>query len=85
MLSGGVICLLDPQTRRLVRSERCHVALEPGRTSWTAVLDVVGLCPWDDAIAVTAAQVREVFQRLYAAGPWQSGDPPGFPAHGPAH
>ncbi|CAM5607416.1 hypothetical protein AQJ54_40335 [Streptomyces griseorubiginosus] len=31
-------------------------ALEQGRTSWTAVLDVVRLCPWDDIIAVTAAQ-----------------------------
>lgn len=51
-------------------------ALEPGRTSWTAMLDVVRLCPWDDAIAVTAAQIREVFQRLYVAGQWQIGDPP---------
>lgn len=51
-------------------------ALEPGRTSWTAMLDVVRLCPWDDAIAVTAAQVRDVFQRLYATGQWQIGDPP---------
>ncbi len=51
-------------------------ALEPGRTSWTAMLDVVRLCPWDDAITVTAAQVREVFQRLYVAGQWQIGDPP---------
>ncbi|MFE4690656.1 NF041680 family putative transposase [Streptomyces sp. NPDC056749] len=51
-------------------------ALEPGRTSWTALLDVVRLCPWDDAIAVTAAQVRDVFQRLYVTGQWQIGDPP---------
>ncbi|MFJ4783492.1 NF041680 family putative transposase [Streptomyces sp. NPDC088794] len=51
-------------------------ALEPGRTSWTAMLDVVRLCPWDDAIAVTAVQVREVFQRLCVAGQWQIGDPP---------
>ncbi|MEV7167246.1 NF041680 family putative transposase [Streptomyces microflavus] len=51
-------------------------ALEQGRTSWTAMLDVVRLCPWDDAIAVTAAQIREVFQRLYVAGQWQIGDPP---------
>lgn len=51
-------------------------ALEQGRTSWTAVLNVVRLCPWDDAIAVTATQVREVFQRLYVAGQWQIGDPP---------
>jgi hypothetical protein len=39
-------------------------AVEPGRTSWTAVLDVLRLRPWDDAIAVTAGQVREVFRRL---------------------
>ncbi|WP_413754734.1 NF041680 family putative transposase [Streptomyces sp. MMBL 11-3] len=51
-------------------------ALESGRTSWTAVLDVLRLRPWDDAIAVTAGQVREVFQRLYVAGQWQIGDPP---------
>uniref|UniRef100_UPI003D74C853 NF041680 family putative transposase n=1 Tax=Streptomyces sp. Tue6028 TaxID=2036037 RepID=UPI003D74C853 len=51
-------------------------ALEPGRTSWTAMLDVARLCPWDDEIAVTAVQVREVFQRLYVAGQWQIGDPP---------
>lgn len=51
-------------------------ALEPGRTSWTAVLDVLRLRPWDDAVAVTAVQVREVFQRLYVAGQWQIGDPP---------
>ncbi|MFC9534505.1 NF041680 family putative transposase [Streptomyces sp. NPDC056975] len=50
-------------------------ALEPGRTSWTAMLDVVRLCPWDDAIAVTAAQLRDVFRRLYVAGQWQIGDP----------
>jgi hypothetical protein len=35
-------------------------ALEPGRTSWTAVLDAVRLGPGDDNIAVTAAQVRDV-------------------------
>jgi hypothetical protein len=35
-------------------------ALEPGRTSWTAVLDAVRLGPDDDDIAVTAAQVRDV-------------------------
>ncbi|MEU9493292.1 NF041680 family putative transposase [Streptomyces sp. NPDC048215] len=51
-------------------------ALEQGRTSWTALLDVVRLCPWDDAIAVTAAQVRDVLQRLYVTGQWQVGDPP---------
>ena len=34
-------------------------ALEPGRTSWTAVLDAVRLGPDDDEAEVTAAQVRE--------------------------
>jgi hypothetical protein len=35
-------------------------ALEPGRTSWTAVLDAVRLGPGDDEAAVTAGQVRDV-------------------------
>jgi|SRR5579875_1266883 len=43
-------------------------ALEPGRTSWTAVLDAVRLGPDDDATAVTAAQAREVITRLVTAG-----------------
>ena len=38
-------------------------ALEPGRTSWTAVLDAVRLGPDDDDIAVTAGQVRDVITR----------------------
>jgi hypothetical protein len=50
-------------------------ALEPGRTSWTAVLDAVRLGPDDDDIAVTAAQVRDVIVRLIEAGHWQDGDP----------
>ena len=50
-------------------------ALEPGRTSWTRLLDAVRLTPDDDLAAVTAAQVREVVQRLIAAGHWQHGDP----------
>jgi DDE superfamily endonuclease len=50
-------------------------ALEPGRTSWTAVLDAVRLGPGDDDIAVTAAQVRDVITRLIAAGHWHGGDP----------
>jgi hypothetical protein len=49
-------------------------ALEPGRTSWTAVLDAVRLGPDDDDIAVTAAQVRDVITRLIAAGHWRDGD-----------
>jgi DDE superfamily endonuclease len=50
-------------------------ALEPGRTSWTAVLDAVRLGPGDGDIAVTAAQVRDVITRLIAAGHWREGDP----------
>jgi hypothetical protein len=50
-------------------------ALEPGRTSWTALLDVVRLRPADDATAVTAEQLRAVVGRLIAAGHWHEGDP----------
>jgi DDE superfamily endonuclease len=50
-------------------------ALEPGRTSWTAVLDAVRLGPDDDEALVTAAQVREVITRLAEAGHWREGDP----------
>jgi hypothetical protein len=52
------------------------VALEPGRSSWTAVLDAVRLQPDDDATDVTAAQVREVINLLIQAGQWKPGDPP---------
>jgi hypothetical protein len=51
-------------------------ACEPGRTSWTAVLDAVRLGPDDDETAVTAAQVREVVNRLIEAGHWREGDLP---------
>jgi hypothetical protein len=50
-------------------------ALEPGRTSWTAVLDAIRLGPDDDETEVTAAQVRDVISRLVAAGHWREGDP----------
>ena len=50
-------------------------ALEPGRTSWTAVLDAVRLRPADDETGVTAAQVRDVVERLITAGQWREGDP----------
>jgi hypothetical protein len=43
-------------------------ALEPGRTSWTAVLDAVRLGPTDDATAVTAGQLRAVVGRLPRLG-----------------
>ena len=51
-------------------------ALEPGRTSWTAVLDAVRLGPDDDVAEVTAAQVRGVVTRLVTAGHHSEGDPP---------
>ena len=50
-------------------------ALEPGRTSWTAVLDAVRLGPDDDETEVTAGQVRDVITRLITAGQWRDGDP----------
>lgn len=49
--------------------------LETGATSWTAILDAVRLGPADDVTAVTADQLREVVERLIAAGQWQIGDP----------
>ena len=51
-------------------------ALESGRTSWTAVLDAVRLGAADDATAVTAAQLRDVVERLVSAGHWAPGDEP---------
>ena len=51
-------------------------ALEPGRSSWTAVLDVVRLGPLDDLTEVTAGQVRQVVDRLRQAGQWVEGDLP---------
>lgn len=51
------------------------VALEPGRSSWTAPLDVVRLAPGDDLAEVTAAQLRGLVQRLIEAGQWTAGDP----------
>ncbi|MBP2366864.1 transposase [Pseudonocardia parietis] len=51
-------------------------ALEPGRSSWTALLDVVRLGPDDDATAATAAQLRALVERLTTAGQWQPGDLP---------
>jgi len=51
------------------------VALESGRHSWTAPLDARRLVPGHDAATVSAAQLREVVERLIAAGQWQPGDP----------
>ena len=50
-------------------------ALEPGRTSWTLLLDAVRLGAADDATEVTAGQVREVAARIIDAGHWHDGDP----------
>ncbi len=49
--------------------------LEPGATSWTAVLDTVRLGPANDATAITAAQLRGVVERLITEGRWQTGNP----------
>src|SRR5262249_25080128 len=49
-------------------------ALEPGRTSWTAVLDAVRLGPHDAAAEVTARQLRAVIGRRIQAAQWQPGD-----------
>lgn len=51
------------------------VAVETGRSSWTAPLDARRLAPGDDAAMVTAGQLREVVQRLITAGQWRPGDP----------
>ncbi|MFF1612320.1 transposase [Amycolatopsis sp. NPDC058278] len=51
------------------------VALESGRSSWTAPLDAVRLTPGDNAANVTARQIRDVVGRLVAAGHWRLGDP----------
>jgi hypothetical protein len=49
-------------------------ALEPGRASWTTLLDAVRLGPGDDATTVTATQLREVIHRLQQAGQHKPGD-----------
>jgi hypothetical protein len=50
-------------------------ALEPGRTSWTAILDAQRLHPEDEDTAVAAGQLRAVIERLIAAEQWKEGDP----------
>ncbi|MFC4951273.1 NF041680 family putative transposase, partial [Pseudonocardia sp. GCM10023141] len=50
-------------------------ALEPGRTSWTAILDAQRLGPDDDGTTVAAAQLRAVTEGLITAGHWHEGDP----------
>jgi len=50
------------------------VALESGRSSWTAPLDAVRLAPGADLAAVTAKQLREVIGRLVDGGHYKPGD-----------
>lgn len=51
------------------------VALEAGRSSWTAILDATRLSPGDDATVVTANQLRHVIGEIAMAGHWRPGDP----------
>jgi hypothetical protein len=50
-------------------------ALEPGRTSWTAMLDVTRVGPCDDHTDLAATQLRTVVDTLITAGHWREGDP----------
>jgi len=50
-------------------------ALEPGPSSWTALLDAIRIGPEDEVTEVTAAQVRGVVDALVRAGQWHPGDP----------
>jgi hypothetical protein len=50
-------------------------ALEPGRSSWTALLDVARMRPSDDPTDTAATQLRDLVHRLITAGHWQPGDP----------
>ena len=43
-------------------------ALEPGRSSWTALLDARWLAPGEDDAEVTATQARQVVTGLVDAG-----------------
>jgi hypothetical protein len=50
------------------------VALEPGRTSWTAILDAARVHPDDNHTDIAAAQIRTVITALITAGHWSDGD-----------
>ncbi|MGO1052907.1 transposase [Crossiella sp. CA198] len=50
-------------------------ALEPGRTSWTALLDVVRMRPSDDHTDLAATHLRAVVDTLITAEHWREGDP----------
>jgi len=51
------------------------VALEPGRTCWTAILDAQRLRPDDNHTDRAATQLRTVVDALVTAGHWREGDP----------
>ncbi|WP_319663729.1 transposase [Streptomyces sp. MI02-7b] len=63
------------QHRRLGLRRRPRRRSTGRRTSWTAVLDAVGLGPANDATAVTAVQLRDVATRLRQPGRRKPGDP----------
>jgi DDE superfamily endonuclease len=50
-------------------------ALGPGASSWALLLDAARIGPYDDETELAAAQLREVVERLAAAGHWKDGDP----------
>ncbi|MFC6845243.1 hypothetical protein [Streptomyces caelestis] len=50
-------------------------ALEAGRTSWIAALDALRLQPGVSLAAVTSVQLRDVVERLNAAGQWHEANP----------
>ncbi|MER5602248.1 transposase [Streptomyces sp. NPDC002265] len=50
-------------------------ALEPGRSSWTAILDAQRVAPGDDVTELTADQIREALARLTRTGHRHEGDP----------
>nr|WP_323746042.1 transposase [Catenulispora pinisilvae] len=50
-------------------------ALETGPKSWTAIPDAIRLPPGAGVVAITAAQLREVVERLPAARHRTAGDP----------
>jgi len=51
-------------------------ALGPGRTCWTAPLEVRGIGAAEDVTEATAGQIRDLIERLVEAGQWAPGDPP---------
>lgn len=48
-------------------------ALEPGRTSWTVILDVARVRPTDDHTDLTATKLRTVIDALLTSEHWHKG------------